>query len=109
MQYGLTITMKRGFSSLGKSRNFRAGSYQQVLKFLLRVALILLILGALLSIMRITELVVAMGVWVLLFSPLISLLALAFDLAKKDRDSFFLTLLILTLLLVNIALLQLGL
>ncbi len=101
--------MKRGFSPSENFGNFRAGSYQRVLNFLLRAALILLILGALLSIMGVTELVVTMGVGVLLLSPLISLLALAFDLVKKDRDSFFLTLLILTLLLVNIVLLRLGL
>lgn len=101
--------MKRSSSPLGKSKIFKAGGYQRVLNFLLSVALILLILGVLLSIMGVTELVVTMGVWVLLLSPLISLLALAFDLAKKDRDSFFLTLLILTLLLVNIVLLRLGL
>ncbi|RLE63033.1 MAG: hypothetical protein DRJ38_08535 [Thermoprotei archaeon] len=103
--------MKRYHFLGGKTGNSKAlaGNYQRVLKTLLNLALIFLVLGVFLSVARITEIIVIVGVWILLLSPLISLLALAVDLAKRDKDSFYLTLLILTLLLVNIILLRLGL
>ncbi|GEM_PF-6566429 len=48
----------------------------------LKASLTLLVIGAALSIAGVTDSIVVAGVWLLLLSPLVSLIALATDLAK---------------------------